>query len=264
MIAAACLAALSAVLLVGPPASARMGRLEAGAGEPGRSRRLPAWGVIVPVAAMGGLAVFGLRVIGWAAAAGIALGTVGWLVLAHRRRERAASAAEQCARAARLLSSLLKAGQIPTTALVEAAEDCPVLAPAAAAARLGADVGDELARAARPPGQQGMALVAAAWKVSERSGAPVADVLATVAENLRRERQLGAVVEAELAAARTSGHIMAALPFLAVGLGFLAGTNPVAYLFSDPLGQLLVLAGVSLTALGVLWIDRLAQPKAAG
>ena len=151
------------------------------------------------------------------------------------------SAAEECARAARILASLLRAGQIPTAALREAAADCPVLEPAAAAAAIGADVPRTLEAAASRPGQDGMRSVAAAWRVSERSGAPVAECLARVAENLRRQRQLQAVVEAELAAARASGRIMAALPFLAAGLGFAAG--------------------VTLTASGVLWIDRLAQSR---
>ena len=166
--------------------------------------------------------------------------------------------------AARVLSSLLKAGQIPSAALAEAAEDCPLLATAATAARLGGDVATELRTAAGRPGREGLALVAAAWQVSERSGAPVADVLATVAENLRRERQLGAVVETELSAARTSGHIMAALPFLALALGFAAGGNPVDFLLEGPIGQMLILVGVALTAVGVVWIDRLAAaPRGA-
>ena len=66
----------------------------------------------------------------------------------------------------------------------------------------------------------------------------MADVLAQVAGNLRRQRQLHSVIDAELAAARTSGHIMAALPFLAVGLGYLAGADPVAFLFGGVLGQI--------------------------
>ncbi|NHB85424.1 hypothetical protein G7085_14535 [Tessaracoccus sp. HDW20] len=79
--------------------------------------------------------------------------------------------------------------------------------------------------------------------MSERVGAPVADVLAGVSEAMRAEQRVSAVVEAELSAARTSGHIMAVLPFLAVGLGYSVGVDPLAFLTGGPLGQVLVSAG---------------------
>ncbi|MDO5677273.1 MAG: type II secretion system F family protein [Propionibacteriaceae bacterium] len=257
MTGAALVAALAAALLIGPRAGLR--RLEPP--RPARQWKVSPWAVLAITAAVGVGGAFGARAVGWLAVASIALGTAGWLVVAAGKRRAQARRAAECAVAARVLSSLLRSGQIPTAALAEAALDAPVLAPAAAAARLGADVGAELIRAADAPGQAGLLSIAAAWSVSERSGAPVAAVLTEVAENLRRQRQLQAVVESELAAARTSGHIMAGLPFLAVGLGFMAGADPLAFLFGGVVGQVLVLAAVTLTAAGVLWIDRLARVK---
>lgn len=256
--AAALAACLAAVLLIEPaPGLARL--------EPPRPRRqwrVPPWVALTVLAGVGVAGALGPRVVGWLAVVAIALGTAGWLALAARRRRSEARRAAECAAAARVLSSLLRSGQIPSVALAEAATDSPVLAPAAAAASLGADVGAELERAAQVRGRDGMAAVAAAWRVSERSGAPVADVLAVVAEDLRRQRQLQSVIDTELAAARTSGHIMAALPFFAVLLGFAAGADPVEFLFGGGvLGQVLVLAAVTLTAIGVLWIDKLAQGR---
>ena len=95
--------------------------------------------------------------------------------------------------------------------------------------------------------------------MSERSGAPIAGVLEQVAENLRQEHQLAEVVETELSSARASGHIMAVLPFGAVGLGFLAGGNPLDFIFGAALGQWLALVAVALTAVGVVWTERLAK-----
>lgn len=254
---AALVGALALWFLIGPaPGLARLAPPRAR-----RQRRLPPWLILLSVSGVGAAGAIGARAVGWLAVLSIAVGTAGWILLAERRRRAASERAGQCALAARALSSLLKSGQIPSAALAEAARDAPVLAPAAAAARLGADIGAELERASSVPGQAGMAAVAAAWRISERSGAPVAEVLAEVAENLRRQRQLQAVIDAELAAARTSGNIMAALPLFAVGLGFVAGTNPVEFLLGGVLGQVLVLLAVTLTAGGVLWIDRLAQGK---
>ncbi|MFT3887923.1 MAG: type II secretion system F family protein [Arachnia sp.] len=257
---AAILAGLAAALLLGSAPARALDRLTPS--QAGPARRAARWPWLVAGAA--GLllvgAWWGVRPLGWVVTFAVAGGTVARLVATHRAAQRARRAAEDCARAAGLLASLLRAGQIPSEALATAAEDCPVLGTAAAAARLGTDVPAELARASARPGCAGLARIGAAWQVCQESGAPIAPALSVVADALRADRRLAAMVEAELAAARMSGRIMAALPFAAVGLGFAAGVNPVAFLLGQPLGGLLVLAGVVLTAVGVLWIDRLANP----
>ncbi len=257
MLAVAGLAALAGFLLIGPPPRTRMKRAEAT--QRTRTWQLPAWAPAVGLTSVALALGIGLHVLAWMATLGVTTATIVYLVISHRRRRAARRRAEECAKAARVLSGLLRVGQIPTVALAEAAMDCEVLRPAATASGLGGDVGAELERAAALPGQGGMRAVAAAWRVSQRSGAPMAEVLALVAENLRRQRQLEAVIDTELSAARSSGHIMAALPLLAVGLGAVVGVNTLAYLAADPLGQVLLLVGVCLTAVGVLWIDRLAR-----
>lgn len=257
---AAAIAGLAAALLLGPPSARSLERLRPVRPSPARRRRWwPVLLVVVAVVLVGGW--FGLRALGWAVTFAVAGGTVARLVLTHRSAAQERRRAGECAEAAGLLASLLRAGQIPSEALSTAAEDCAVLATAAAAARLGGDIPAELARASSRPGCGGLARIGAAWRVCQRSGAPIAPVLSLVADALRRERQVGAMVEAELAAARMSGRIMAALPFAAVGLGFAAGVNPVDFLLGQPLGGLLVLVGAVLTAAGVLWIDRLARPR---
>ena len=261
MTAAAALAGLAAVLLLGPAPARSLGRLRVA--PPGRVRRRRRWpvvvGVGVAVAVVG--AGWGVRALGWAVTFVVAGATVAWLTAAHRGAAREHRTAGECAEAASLLASLLRSGQIPSQALATAAEDCAVLVTAAAAARLGGDVAAEFAVASARPGCAGLGRIGAAWRVCQRSGAPIAPVLTLVADALRRERQVGAMVEAELAAARMSGRIMAALPFAAVGLGFAAGVDPVDFLLGQPLGGLLVLIGTVLTAVGVLWIDRLARPQ---
>lgn len=259
VVTAAVLAGLAALLAIPTPAGGHLSRLEPTRPRRGSSRRM-VW-LLVAVLSASLVPVLGMRTVGWLAVGAVAAGTIGWLVRSHRRRRAQRLASDEVARAARVLASLLRAGQLPRQGLAEAALDCPRLASAATAARLGADVPQELRRAAHEPGAEGLAAIAGAWRVAERSGAPIAEVLGEVAVRLRAERALEGVVEAELSAARASGQIMAALPFLAVVLGFAAGADPIAFLFGNPLGELLVLAGVVLTACGVVWIDRLATPK---
>lgn len=259
MITAVLFAALGGALLIGGPPRDRL-VVRSGSRRAYAALRVPMPVLVPAVAALAGAALH--PPIGMLAlAAAIASATVWFLIRGHARRRRDREAVRECARAARVLSSLLLAGQIPSVALADAATDCPVLASTAAAARLGGDVGGELERCARRPGREPLMAISAAWRLSERTGAPIAEILAGVADTLRREQQVGALVEAELAAARASGHIMAALPFLAVGLGFTVGVNPIAFLTGEPLGQILAVVGVALTAAGVLWIDALSRTQ---
>lgn len=205
------------------------------------------------------LLLLGLGSLGWAIAAAIAVGTCTWLILDHLSAFRARKRADEVAGAARLLASLLRSGQIPMEALREAAIDFPVLREAASTSQVGGDVATALEAGSLRRGAEGLATIAAAWRVSERSGAPVAGVLQRVSDSLRQERRVREIVETELAAARASGRIMAVLPFGAVGLGFFAGVNPLEFLFGAWLGQWLSCVAVALTAIGVVWIERLAK-----
>ncbi len=202
--------------------------------------------------------VFGLRAAGWTLVVVIAAGTAAWAlrrVAAERARR---NRADETTRVTVGLAMLLRSGQIPTAALAETATDCDALAPVAAVARLGGDVPAALQEVAQTPGREGLARVAGAWRVAERTGAPVASVLLQVAEGLRAERELAGVVEAELAMARGSARIMAFLPLGALLLGSFVGADPLGFLLENPLGLVLALAGVGLAAAGVVWTEKLA------
>lgn len=223
------------------------------------------WLSQAPAGTAGGVTVLALLLVlgpargGWALAGGLVVGAILALWLGKRARDAAGHRAAAVASAARSLSALLRAGQIPQTALTAAAGDAPILARAAAAAEVGGDVAAALSADAALPGADGLRAMASAWRISERTGAPVASVLGVVADQLRRQRRVAGVVEAELASARASGNIMAALPLGAVGLGFFAGVDSIGFLLGHPAGQWLVAVAVGLTALGVWWIERLAR-----
>jgi tight adherence protein B len=83
--------------------------------------------------------------------------------------------------------------------------------------------------------------------------------LEQVAAALVAEQDLRAVVAGELSAPRATGKVMAVLPACGVGLGYLLGGEPVAWLLSGPLGWGCLLGGVVLACLGVLWVEGLAR-----
>ncbi len=255
---AAVLFALSAALAVGPPGARQLQRLEPVV----LTRPRPGW--LLPgllICTLLGIVwlMLGPRVLGWVVAAGVLLGTTAWLVHRSRVDRRRARVRSETARATKTLALLLQAGQIPTRALDDAASDCSTLESVAHTGRLGGDVAAAFSELGDVPGGGGYRRVSAAWHVSERTGAPIAVVLGRVAENLRQERHLAAVVAAELATARASGRIMALLPFVAIGLGSLVGARPLEFLFSSWLGQVAFLAGAVLVAAGVVWTERIAR-----
>ncbi|MGO1487743.1 MAG: type II secretion system F family protein [Arachnia sp.] len=249
---------LSAALAVEAPPGKQLKRLEAAP----ELRSLPLWLPRSVLALAGMISVWlflGPRVLGWVMAVGVLLGTVAWLLRRARCDRLRARSREDAARSTNTLALLLQAGQIPTRALDDAASDCAALLPVARTGRLGGDIAAAFTELGAQPGAGGYRRVAAAWFVSERTGAPIALVLGRVAENLRQERHLAAVVAAELATARSSGRIMAALPFVAIGLGTVVGADPLAFLFGSWLGQVAFLAGTALVAGGVVWTEHIAR-----
>lgn len=258
------LAGLAAAVAVGPPAASALRRLEPVATASESRRRLPV-ALVVPLVgvALAGL-LGGLRWAGWALAAGIAVGTLGWVLRSAARQRVVRRGETEVAQAATALALLLRTGHLPARALSDAARDSPCLAPVAAVAALGGDVGGAFQQSSTAPGHGGLAAVAAAWQVSGRTGAPVASLLAEVAEGLRRDREVADLVEAELSSARASGRIMAALPFVAIGLGIVVGADPLGFLFSDGLGQVVFIVGLALAAVGVVWTERIAAAASTG
>lgn len=99
--------------------------------------------------------------------------------------------------------------------------------------------------------------VAAVWAVSERSGAPAAAVLDRVEQDLRTGVRHRQEISAQLAGARSTAAMLAVLPLLGVGLGIAMGARPLEVLFGTGRGQVALLVGTGLDALGLLWTARI-------
>lgn len=243
---AACLAGLGVCLLL-PPAR---GRSAGGV-------RLRGWMlappiVLLPLVLSGTTLVVGI--IGGLAA-------FGGVLLWRRRRERLSAVAgsgrvvETCEQ----LAAELAAGRPPGPALARLAEEWAVVRPVAEAFRMGADVPAAWRRAAEAPGASSFRLVAAAWEIAHRTGQGLADAVDRVALDLRAEAATRRVVDGELASARSTARLVAALPVAALAMGTGVGGNPWAFLVGTPVGLVCLALGLLLGWAGLWWIEAIAH-----
>ena len=176
-----------------------------------------------------------------------------------RRARAAAVTRDRVLECCDLLAAELASGRPPGSALAQASEVWPALAPVASSHALGGDVAGAMHRLSAEPGAEGLRLVAAAWQVSHRTGRGLADALARVADGLRATRATDRVVQGELASARATARLVAALPLLTLAMATGTGGDPVTFLIDSPLGLGCLAGGLALGFSGLAWIDRIAR-----
>lgn len=190
-------------------------------------------------------------------AAGVLTAAAGLVLRSRLIRRRAGRERAELITAARALVEELRAGSRPAEALRAAAELAPahavVLSDAADRAAVGADAWSAIGQDAVP----GLAALGHAWRVAEATGAPVADVLARVADDLADARRREQEVSAALAGSRSSAVMLAVLPAVGLLLGASMGADPLGVLIGTPAGRAVCVAGALLDAAGVLWTLRI-------
>jgi tight adherence protein B len=105
--------------------------------------------------------------------------------------------------------------------------------------------------------------VSVAVAVSERTGAPLADVLDRVETQLRQTQRMRRTADSHGAGTRATAFLLAILPIGGVGLGYVIGADPLALLFRTRFGGGCALIAVLLQLAGLVWSDRLARVDVA-
>jgi len=132
-----------------------------------------------------------------------------------------------------------------------------------------ARTGRSLARAVRTPevpdpeapGEIGDALtrIAAATRLSTRTGCSLAAVATAVEDDLRARARHRAELRAATAGPRASAVVLAGLPVLGLLMGSGVGADPWRILTTTGAGQALLVGGVALEAAGLTWSHRLVE-----
>ncbi|MFF0338589.1 type II secretion system F family protein [Kribbella sp. NPDC004875] len=178
----------------------------------------------------------------------------------HQHQKSTTARRAQIIEALDVLAADLSAGRPPIAALEGAASISPDLEVAHAAANLGADVPAALTRASTAPGASSLRALAAAWRVTEQSGAAFATITERLADSLRADEAIRRQTESSLAGARSTARLLAILPAFGIALGYSLGADPVTFLTATPPGWLCLAVGLALTTAGLHWTTHLAKP----
>lgn len=165
---------------------------------------------------------------------------------------------ERVREACEVMAAELATGLPVASALAAAQSVWSPLSSVVTCHRLGGSVSSELRALAQAPGAGDLVLVAAAWQVAERTGAGLSATLVDVAAHLRDQQRSRRVVRAELASARSTARLLAALPLLTLVMASGLGGEPVQFLLATGPGLACLALGLLLTWSGLAWIEAIA------
>ncbi|MGW0179420.1 type II secretion system F family protein [Nocardia sp. NPDC003345] len=157
----------------------------------------------------------------------------------------------------------LRVGAHPGAAAAAAARETTGIAASAfavgaARSRLGGSGAEGLLRPGSAIGPE-LARVADAWRVAERYGLALAELLAATRADLAARIAFRSRTDAALAGARATAAILAVLPVLGIGLGQLMGADPLRVLLFSSMGTYLLPLGTGLACAGLLWADEITR-----
>lgn len=182
---------------------------------------------------------------------------VRWL---RRRVPDAGAEAADAAAIVRTLAVLLQAGARPPSAwrhLADAGE------PVAVRVVERCTGGAELAGALDAEGGAWKD-VAAAWEIATIVGAPLAEVLGSLAESMQDAASAADDVRIALAEPAGTARLLLWLPFAGLLLGFALGFDTIGVLVTNPFGTACVVGGLVLVLIARWWTGRMvrtAQPR---
>jgi tight adherence protein B len=113
-------------------------------------------------------------------------------------------------------------------------------------------------------GSADLAFVAAAWRLSERTGAPLAEAVQRAVVSVRESRERVRRVNVAVAGPRATVVVLTALPLTGPVFGLACGVPPTELYLSNPIGAASAVAGVALIWAGRLWCRRLVDSAMHG
>lgn len=124
---------------------------------------------------------------------------------------------------------------------------------------LGEPLEQALWRVARVIDKAEMDFFATSIAIQVETGGSLSDALGNLADLLRKREQMKLKIKAISSEARASALIIGSLPFLMLGLLMMMSPDYVMPLFTDPRGQMMLLAGLTSISIGAFVMWRMTQ-----
>lgn len=250
-----------AVVVLPPPRRAGGGlRTSWGGGFPAVARS-PAAPALVGIVVAGAVAVVSTALV--AVLAGVCSVPAARAAIGRRVEDREERRLRGLLEALGALTAELRSGRTVEAASADAARSCPDEGAAEA-----------LVRALRapdlplPPVTNGafadaLERIAAAVRLSGRTGCSLAAVLAAVEDDVRARLRHARELRTAVAGPRASAALLAGLPLLGLAMGGGIGADPWRVLTTTGTGQMLLVLGVALEVVGLAWTARLVRGAVA-
>lgn len=98
-----------------------------------------------------------------------------------------------------------------------------------------------------------LGVTAACCRAAQQSGMPLADLLDAASASARSQLSLQGLADSELAGARSTMMVLAALPMAGLGMGQLLGAHPLSVLLTTGWGCGCLALAAAISGLGLLW-----------
>ncbi|GAA1785368.1 type II secretion system F family protein [Luedemannella flava] len=261
--------ALSRTALKAAQELVRVGGNEAGIAlkleRAGMGLRPHEWVLVRGLSVIGG-AVLGLFLVGWIGMVlGMVLGAlIPMLYQSIRVSRRGELFAEQLPEGLQLVVGSLRSGFSLPQALDSLVRETPEplsqeFGRALTEYRLGGDLADALERVAARTGNRDLTWALMAVRIQREVGGNLAEVLQTAVETMRERGRLRRHVRSLSAEGRLSAYVLIGLPIVLAVFMFLTRRDYLMPLFTDPLGVVMLLVGVTLLVAGIFWIVRVVK-----
>lgn len=113
-------------------------------------------------------------------------------------------------------------------------------------------------------GSADLSFVAAAWQLSERTGAPLAEAVQRAVVSVRESQERARRVNVAVAGPRATVVVLTVLPLTGPVFGLACGVPPTELYLSNPIGAASAVVGVVLIWAGRLWCRRLVDSAMRG
>ncbi len=203
--------------------------------------------------------------------AALLFGLVGtvlpYMGLLRKKRKRVERIESQLPEALEVMTISLRAGQsLDQTIRLTASElEAPIgdeFHRVAEEVQLGRPLEEALAAmSGRLPAAHTVRTFVTSVMVLRQTGGNLIEVLEQIIDTMRQQMQYERKLKAMTAEGRSSARMLAGLPPVFVSLAYLADSNYIGTLVTDPAGNAMLAASVFLYVTGVIWTNRLTNPK---